>query len=246
MSRASIRPALWIVVALCLFAAASPWAAEEPVIARLDASGAVTLGRAGVDLGVIELNAHGPQWKHAPQSTATAVASDLPNQGGRHFIGTLPIPNTEGGVLRFTETVQVTATGLHLEYDVAVVKALKLNALQLSLELPTTVYAGKELTLSRLEGEPDIVGFPAEQNFSGWGGEAARVEVAKGTPEAIALELRAATDVMIQDLRAWQQQTYEIRFPAVTNDQGQDLTPEDRFHLDLNVTVAGPLKLVGP
>jgi len=123
---------------------------------------------------------------------------------------------------------------------------MKLNGLQLSLELPTAVYAGKDLTMSRLEGEPDVVGFPQETNFTGWSGEAARVEVAKGTPEAIALELRAAADVMVQDLRQWEHPQYELRFPAISNDQGQDVTPEDRFHLDLNLTLAGPVTLVGP
>ena len=47
-------------------------AAEDAVSVKLDQSGAATISRGGVELGVIELNAHGPQWKHAPQATGAA------------------------------------------------------------------------------------------------------------------------------------------------------------------------------
>jgi len=221
-------------------------AAEDVLSAKLDQSGAATISRGGVELGVIELNAHGPQWKHAPQATATAQVSDLPDQAGKRFVGTLPIPNTDGGALRYIESVKTLPRGLQLEYDVVPTKGMKLNGLQFSLCLPVAVYAGKEVAVSRAEGEPDIIGFPTDQPFNGWGGEAARLEVARNAPEAITLDLRAAADVMMQDLRKWERPVYEIRLPAISDDQGRDVTADDRFHLDLTVTFAGRVQVVGP
>lgn len=221
-------------------------AAEGPVSAKLDQSGAATISRGGVELGVIELNAHGPQWKHAPQATGAAQVSDLPDQAGKRFVGTLPIPNTDGGALRYIESVKTLPRGLQLEYDVVPTKGMKLNGLQFSLCLPVAVYAGKEVAVSRAEGEPDIIGFPTDQPFNGWGGEAARLEVARNAPEAITLDLRAAADVMMQDLRKWERPVYEIRLPAISDDQGRDVTADDRFHLDLTVTFAGRVQVVGP
>ena len=39
---------------------------------------------------------------------------------------------------------------------------------------------------------------------------------------------------------------FEIRFPAIMEDQGRDMAADDRFHLDLTVTFAAPVKLEGP
>jgi len=233
------------VMFVALLAASSVLGAPETLTARLDPSGMITISRGGVELGMIELNAHGPGWKHAPQATATAQASDLPG-GGKRLVGTLPVPDTDGGALKFTESVRPLAQGLALEYDLAVTKTMKLNGLQFSLCLPVAVYAGKDAIISRLEGEPETMGFPLELPFQGWGGEAARIEVGKGTDQAIAVELRAATDAMIQDLRKWEHPVYEVRFPAISDDQGREVTTDDRFHLDLTVTLAGPVAFVGP
>ena len=246
MSNPRIRWAVAGVVLLALLAAASGLWAQDTLSAKLDQSGMITLSRGNVELGMIELNAHGPEWKHAPQATATAAVSDLPDGGGKRFVGTLPVPNTEGGAITFTQSVTTLAQGLRLEYDLAVTKTMKLNGLQFSLLLPVAVYAGKDMVISRLEGEPVTVGFPLELPFNGWGGEAARIEVAKGASEAIAIELRAAADAMIQDLRKWEHPVYEVRFPAISDDQGREVTTDDRFHLDLTVTLAGPVTLVGP
>jgi len=110
-------------------------------------------------------------------------------------------------------------------------------------------YAGKELSIARPDDDPQIATLPQEQEgdtFQVWGGEGSKIEVAKGTDQAITIELRAAADVVIQDLRRWEHPTFEIRFPAIMEDQGRDMTAEDRLHLDLTVTFAAPVKLVGP
>jgi hypothetical protein len=236
-----------VTAGVLLAAASSSWA-QETLSAKLDASGMVQVSRGDVELATIELNAHGPNWQHAPQASATAEVSDLPDETGKQFVGTLPIPNTDGGAIQYTESVKVLPQGLHLEYDLAMAGAMKLNGLQLSICLPVAQYAGKELAIPRADGQPQIAGFPEEQqqNFQVWSGEGAKIEVAKDTDEAVTIELRAAADVVVQDLRRWERPIFEIRFPAIMEDQGRELTAEDRFHLDLTVTFAAPVKLEGP
>ncbi|MFQ6131013.1 MAG: hypothetical protein ACE5R4_03180 [Armatimonadota bacterium] len=246
------RPQTGIVVvsvaATVLLAAGSGSWAQEALTANLHASGMVRVAKGDVELAMIELNAHGPQWQHAPQATATATVSDLPDQAGKEFVGTLPIPNTDGGAIQYTETVKALPQGLQLEYDLAMTTAMKLNGLQFSICLPVAQYAGKEVLVAQPEGETQIVGLPQQQGqrFVLWTGEGAKAEAAKGTDQAITVELRAPADVVIQDLRQWDRPTFEIRFPAIMEDQGRDVAAEDKFHLDLTVTFAAPVKLEWP
>jgi hypothetical protein len=248
MSRPHARTVVVTAVAAVLLAAASGSWTQETLSAKLDASGMVQVSRGDAELAMIELNAHGPNWQHAPQASATAEVSDLPDQAGKQFAGTLPIPNTDGGAIRFTESVKTLPQGLQLEYDIGVTTAVRLNGLQLSVCLPVPQYAGQELVAARPDGDPQIVGLPEEQrqNFQLWSGEGGKVEVAAGTDRAVTVELRAATDVIVQDLRQWERPIFEIRFPAIMEDQGREVTAEDEFHLDLTVTFAAPVKLEGP
>jgi hypothetical protein len=231
-----------------LLAASGSWA-QDALSAKLDPSGMIQVIKGDAELAMIELNAHGPDWKHAPQASATAEVSDLPDQAGKRFVGTLPIPNTNGGAIKFTESVKTVPQGLQLEYDLSMAEAMKLNGLQLSVCLPVAQYGGKELVIAQADGEPQTATLPQEQRkqtFQVWSGEGAKVEAAKGTDEAVTVELRAPTDVVVQDLRQWEQPVFEIRFPAIMEDQGRDVTADDKFHLDLTITFAAPVRLVGP
>ena len=244
-SMSRLRAVSMAVVAL--LAASGVWA-QEALSAKLDPSGMIRVLKGTSELAMIELNAHGPAWKHAPQADATAEVSDLPDKAGKQFVGTLPVPDTDGGAIEFTENVKTLPQGLQLEYDLATTAAMKLNGLQFSILLPVDAYAGQEVVVSRLEGEPDIVGLPQEQGqgFQVWSGEGAKIEVAKDTDQAFTIELRAPTDALVQDLRQWEQQVFEVRFPAIMEDQGRDVAADERFHLDLTITFAAPVKLVGP
>lgn len=249
MSRLQAGTVLVSAAATVLLAAASGVRAQEPLTAKLHATGMARVGRGAVELAMIELNAHGPGWQHAPQASATASSSVLADQAGKQFVGTLPIPNTDGGAIQYTESVTALPRGLKLEYDVSMTRAMKLNGLQVSICLPVARYAGKEVLIGQPEGEPQIVGLPQEQQertFQVFAGEGAKVEVAKGTDEAVTMELRAATDVLIQDLRQWERPVFEVRFPAIMEGQGRDVGAEDKFHLDLTVTFGAPVKLEGP
>jgi len=235
------------LMALATVLAGAAWA-QETLTAKPDPSGLVRVSRGDVELAVIEFNAHGPGWQHAPQTTATAEATDLPAQAGLRFVGSLPVPNTDGGVIRYTETVRSLAQGLQCEYDVSMDTAMKLNGLQVSVNLPVAQYAGREVLASAPRGEPQLSGLPQEQQegtFQVWSGQAARIEVAQGTEIAVIIELRASTDVIIQDLRQWDNQVFEIRLPAIMEGEGREVAAGDRFHLDLTVSFAAPVTLAG-
>ncbi len=237
-----------LVGACMLVPSGTPWA-QEALTAKLDTTGLVRVSAGGAELATIELNAHGPGWQHAPQQTATAEVSDLPDQAGKRIVGTLPIPKTEGGAIEFAESVTPLPQGLRLEYDLAMSQTMRLNGLQLSILLPVTQYAGAEVLITHPQGEPRIAGLPQEQQeqtFQIWAGEGARIEVAKATDHAVTIELRAAADIVIQDLRQWENPVFEIRFPAIMEDAGREVTAEDRFHIDLTVTFAAPLQLQAP
>lgn len=235
------------LMALAMLLASAAWG-QQTLIATPEPSGLVRVSRGEVELAAIELNAHGPGWQHAPQTSATAEAIDLPDQAGLRFVGSLPVPNTDNGVIRYTETVRSLPQGLQFEYDVTMDGAMKLNGLQLSVNLPVAQYAGREVLASEPRGEPQLAGLPQEQqeaNFQVWSGQAARIEVAQGTDLAVTIELRASTDVIIQDLRQWDSQVFEIRLPAIMEGEGRDVAAGDRFHLDLTVSFAGPVTLAG-
>ena len=239
------------VAATALLAAAGGSWAEDTLSAKLHPSGMVTVTKGDVELATIELNAHGPQWKHAPQADAVAEVSDLPDKTGKRFVGTLAIPNTDGGSLRFTESVKTLARGLQLEYDVEVLKAMKLDGLQFSVGLPAAQYAGKQLTITSPgeDGDPQVVTLPQEQQketFQLWAGEGAKIEVAKASDEAVTIQVRAPADIVVQDLRHWENPTFEVRLPAIMEEPGRDVTAGDKFHLDLTVTFPAPVKLEGP
>jgi hypothetical protein len=197
---------------------------------------------------MIELNAHAPGWQHVQQKAATAQVGDLPDGAGKEIVGVLPIDDA-GGALEFTQTVKPVSQGLRFEYDVRVAQTVTVNGLQVSINIPTTLYSGKELLIGRPDQDPEYGSFPQEpnpNNFTVWSGEGERVEVARGTPQAVAARLRAVTDVVVQDLRQWEHEVFEIRFPAIMEAGGRELTTDDRFHLDFVVTFAAPVNIAGP
>jgi hypothetical protein len=239
---------LVVTLAVAAFLATGPGLQAQGLSAKLDPTGMIHLMSGDVELAALELNAHGPQWKHASQADATAQVSDLPNQAGKRFVGTLPVPDS-GGALAFTETVQALALGLRVEYEVGVTQAMTLDGLQVSVNLPVARYGGKTLIVTRLEEDPQPLTLPAEQTPGVgqlWSGQGSKLELDRGTDQALTIDLQGPADVLVQDLRQWQQPLFEIRFPAIMEDPARAVTPADKFHLLLTLTLAAPAKLVGP
>jgi len=222
---------------------------QDAAEAVLAPSGVLHVSRAGALLATTDLNAHGPKWTHASQKDARAKASDAADTGKR-LAGVLTIPNTDGGTIAYTQTVTPLSQGFRLEYDLTMTKTMKLNGLQLSVNVPVDKYAGGEVLVSEIHDDmPDLVGLPQEHQrgrFRLWSGQGAKIEIAKETPDQITLELRAATHVVVQDLRQWDQQIFEVRFPAIMEETGREVAEGDRFHLDLTITVPTPVQLKAP
>ena len=248
MDRLSLGIVLGTATAV-LLAVVTPSRAENVLKADLHPSGMIEISRDGVHLAMIELNAHGAAWQHAPQKGATAEVTDLPAESGKQVVGVLGIPNTDGGAIRYTQTVTVVPQGLRLAYDLTMTKTVRMNGLQFSINLDVPRYAGTEVVVYPAYGEPELVGLPKEEQenrFQLWSGQGARIEVAKGTEKAITLELLADADTVIQDMRRWDNPVYEIRFPAIMEDPPREVSAGDTFHLQLTVTFAGPIRLGEP
>ena len=247
MSGLPIRPLVLSMVTFLLPAVC--WCqAQNPMSVKVDSTGIVRVSAGTTEMVTLELNAHAPGWVNAPQSAATGQLSDLPGQAGKRFVGTLPIPSADGP-LQFTETLQTLPQGLQLQYDVSVAKPMKLSGLQVSLNLPTARYAGKELVVNRPDADAEAGSFPqaqSDQTTQIWSGTGDGIAVAKGSPDAVSVQLQAATDILVYDLRKWEHPTFEIRFPAIWEDAGRSMTPGERFHLELTILFAAPVKLATP
>jgi len=234
-----------MMIVTALLAATGAVLAQGAVTATVHQSGLIEVAD-GAPLAMIDLNAHGPSWQHAPQEDAMGQVSDLPGGDGVRVTGTLPIPNTEDGAIDFTQSVHELADGLRIEYELTMTRRMSLNGLQLSINLPVARYAGGEVMIRRSHDDPDIAGLPEETTEGRtqlWRGDGASIEVAGETPDAVTIELRASTDVVVQDLRQWESEVFEIRFPAIMEDPPREVRAGDRFHLDLTITFAGPVTL---
>ncbi|MBT7058219.1 MAG: hypothetical protein HN976_24205 [Lentisphaerae bacterium] len=237
-----------IAIALSWACTGKSWG-QDAITARLHPSGVIELSRGAVVLGRVELNAHGPNWQHAPQTEGKGTVDDLADKSGKRVSGVLVIPNTEDGAIEYIENVKTLAQGLQNEYDLTVSKIMKLNGLQVSVNLPVEQYAGKEVLVSQPRQDPKLVGLPEKQQegrFQLWSGQGSKAEIAKDTDLAITAELRASTDVMVQDLRQWDNPIFEVRFPAIMEGGGREVTAGAKFHLDLTITCASSVKLVTP
>jgi hypothetical protein len=234
-----------MMIVAALLAATGAALAQGAITATVDQSGLIEVSD-GAPLAMIELNAHGPNWQHAPQETATGQVNDLPGGDGVRVTSTLPIPDTDDGAIDLTQSVHELPQGLRIEYELTMARTMRLNGLQLSVNLPVARYAGGEVMIRRPHDDPDIAGLPEETTEGRtqlWRGDGAIIEVDGETPDAVTIELRASTDVVVQDLRQWEGEVFEIRFPAIMEDPPREVRAGDRFHLDLTVTFAGPMTL---
>lgn len=243
------RAAMVCAAAAVLLATSGLSRSEDALTVKLHPSGVVDVGREKVSLAIIDLNAHGAGWEYASQKDTEAKMTDLPGKKGKRFVGAFNVPKSEGGAIQYTETVRALSEGVQIEYDVTMTKTMKLNGLQLSISLPEAQYAGKEVMISQLRNDPELVGIPKEHTEGKsqlWTGAGSKIELAKGTDDAVTIQLRAPTDVLVQDLRQWESPFFEIRFPALTDYSGRELLAGARFHIDLIVTFAAPVKFTKP
>lgn len=249
------------VAGIMLLVASMEVALAQPALrAEVLPQGSVRVALDGVALATLSLNAHGPDWKQADQPEATATVSARPGHGWE-VRGTLPVPNTDGGAIRFVETVQPSANGFVADYVMGPTEALALNGLHVSLVLPIATYGGKPAAVHVLPVRGDgqtaadaaaqELVLPEKLDSAKWqlfGGKANKVEVASGTAQAVTLTARAfePTDegtaeppiFAVQDLRRWEHDQIEVRVSLINADTGRWLSPWDKLHVAVEVSFA--------
>jgi hypothetical protein len=271
---------LWpgVGVSLLLLVSWVPGYAQEGLTAKLLAQGGITIMSGGETVAKLSLNAHGPQWSHADQILATAATRNA-EEGGKIVEGFLPVPNTDGGAIRFAETLQPTDDGFAVSYKLSFIQAMTLNGLQVSLLLPAKAFAGQGIALHAPQAEavgeagdeapaaaaPTLITLPAQMDGENWQlatAPAGKVEIAPGTPRAITLvpklpetaegegdrlqeaapgAARKAPFLVVQDLRKWEQDVFEVRLVLVMSEEGQEMAADEVLEAGLELTFASEL-----
>mgnify|MGYP005837099891 CR=1 FL=1 len=256
-----------VMALLLLLFLGAPGAAQDGLTAKLLAQGGVTVMSGGETLAKLSLNAHGPEWVHADQILATAATRAV--EGGKLVEGFLPVPNTDGGAIRFAETLQPTESGFRVGYRLSFVKAITLNGLQISLLLPATAFSGQRVVLHTVPPEPveaedeaaveakpqmQTVMLPARLDAGKWQLAtlpALKIEIAPGTarpititprlPEVAESEAAKPPVFVVQDLRQWEQDVFEVRLVLVMTDEGQAMAADESLEAGLELAFADEL-----
>jgi hypothetical protein len=238
--------------------------AQDTLTAAVSPQGTVTISSGDQPLATLSLNAHGPDWKHVDQSASKATATAADGGRTRLVSGTLPVPDTDGGAIRFAERLEFATDGLSADYLLGPTEGLTLDGLHVSLLLPTQAFAGQPIVLHTppasgaadgATGEVKRLTLPAKLGDGQWQlftGPVTQVEIAPGTPQAITLVLAPPDPgeqglaeppvLVVQDLRKWDQDVLEVRLSLVNADDGQWLAAWDKLRVALSVTFARELR----
>jgi hypothetical protein len=236
--------------------------AQGTLTAELLPQGGVSVMAGGKLLALFSLSAHGPEWKHADQPQATATVREADPGPGEVVEGTLPVPSTDGGAVKFVETVIPRDRGFSADCILGVTQALTLNGLQVSLLLPTDRFAGKTIVVhgppagaEAAAEEPVSLTVPGRLDEEKWqlfAGPASKIEIAAGTDDSITIaprppeakkgEVAAPTTFLVQDLRKWDQDMIEVRLYLIMEDKGKQVAVEDKLHAALDLIFARELQ----
>ena len=266
--RLRIAVAVLPVVA-CLLLTETPFVAhaQDALTAKVLPQGEVSVKIGEWLLGTLSLNAHGPGWQYVDQAKSTATVTAVGDEVGVVIKkGTLPVPNTDGGAIRFVETLRPIEKGFRADYVLGATQALSLNGLHVSLLMPMATFTGETVKVHpvpvKAEGGEAAPAAPAREitvpeqlDQQGWQlyvGPAGKIEISPGTDCAVTVTATvfeptaqgvAAPPVFaVQDLRRWNQDTLEVRISLINSDTGQLLSAEGKLRVALEVRFAGELQ----
>ena len=260
-----MRTALLVALLLLIGFGTQIVCAQDALSAKLLAQGGIKVMAGDKVMATLSLNAHGPAWKHADQPAATAIIKDAETGPAKTVEGSLLVPDTDGGAVQFVETVTPAEKGFTVAYSLGYTKAMTLNGLQVSLLLPADVFAGNAVVLyapgeKPAEGEAAAdkateVPLPEKLDWEKWQlatGQASKIEIAQGTDNAITIAPKlpepkegakvALTRFVVQDLRKWDQNVFEVRLILIMDDKCKQVSAEDKANIELSITFARPLQ----
>ena len=189
-------------------------------------------------LFTLDLNAHGPNWTNVGQEKATASPTDIVGEGGLNIEGTLPVPNTNGGAVKFSETVWPAEQGFSLAYNLGFTKDMTLNGLQVSMLMPVGGFIGKTLAIQSAGAEVLQVTLPQTWTEQTWQlGDAEGDAILIDTGGAMPIAIRAAEGqrLLLQDLRRWDHDLFELRFTFIFAAAGQPVKADEARNLSLEL-----------
>ncbi|MGQ9730279.1 MAG: hypothetical protein ACUVX8_03320 [Candidatus Zipacnadales bacterium] len=232
----------WLVAGLVMVGASGM--AQQGLVLR--DTGQVLLKDAEGDLATLELNLHNASWKYASQAEAT-VTVEAHGETGKRFTGTLAVPETPGAALSFVETVTPGEEGVKLLFELQPGGPMVLNGLQISLLLPAKRFAGERLIVSRPEeatGRSVIL--PVELEREKWQlgtyeGNAVQLGDQEG---AVILGIDKTYGLVVQDLRRWERDEFEVRIPLLFANEGETVSNVDRWQVELTLG-PGPFAVSG-
>jgi hypothetical protein len=222
-------------------------AAQEAREVLVRANGQLLARDAEGDFATVEINLHNSNWTYASQADATAASEDLAG-GGKRLTGTLPVPEVIGAALSFLQTITPADDGLHIIYELQPAGPLVLNGLQISVVLPAERFGGQQVIVRHAEAIDRTVPLPRALNPAQWQlGTIQGNAVQIGADEATALTAKISKTygLILNDLRRWDRDEFEIRIPLIYEEQGRMLSTTDRFSVEL-VLGPGELALTGP
>lgn len=243
------------LLVLCLVSAYKVLGQQNALSAKLSAQGGIRVMAGEKLLATLSLNAHGPAWKNVDQAAATALIRDAETGPAKVVEGSLPVPDTDGGAVRFVETIAPAEKGFTVAYGLGYTKAMTLNGLQVSLLLSAEAFAGKSVILHMPGEKPREVPLPEKLNGDKWqlgDGIVSSVEIAPGTDSAITIAPRLpeakpgekpqSPRFIVQDLRKWDKDVFEVRLVLVFDEKGKQVSAEDKANTEFRITFARPLQ----
>lgn len=241
-------------------------AAQQPAVTVLE-TGVLLPENDGAQLGMLLLTAHGPAWGYVSQDRGQVSIAPGKEPGATTFTGEMVVPGTDGGVVHFEQSVALADEGVKVEYEIGFSKPMTLNGLQASLRFPTAPFLGGNVAILRAEGDMHEVELPEEVAADRAQllrlalepeDESAEPEQAEDeseepeqapvvdVDEKVLLTINEAAGVMVQDLRPYGPDQYEVRIFVVADQKGHMVTADDHYSIKLTISLPGEMTLAGP
>ncbi len=241
-------------------------AAQESVITVRE-DGILVPQSDGAQLGMLLLTAHGPAWGYVAQDRGQVALGAAREPGVWAFTGEMVVPGTDGGIVQFEQSVALAGEGATVEYDIRFSKPMALKGLQASLRFPAAPFAGRTVAVMLADGSVHEVELPEEVGADrpqllrlalqpeDEPGEPEQPEGESQEPEQspivdvdgkVLLTIDEAAGLMVQDLRPYGPDQYEVRILAIADQKGHMVTADDEYSIKFTVSLPGEMTLVGP